>query len=341
MKKNYYLVLIIVNLIFTTCLFSEEIIDSKLRYLESGQSIWNLDKNDFDMQLEQNNTANLETNNLIIYIGFENNFKYDFLELYINDKKIPNLFDMGDMTRNRLIIDIQDFLVEGKNTIDVFFNDMEHSRKDEKKWFFNISAVTQKGLSLPFQLTSSDGQKKRFSISPDGQLIAYVSEGEENAIKLLSLENREEIPIISSKVSQKKFGKQTKEKRFYSSNPCWSRDSNFLFFISSKTGYPELYRAEISLDGNVNDITILTNFQSYITTPVFSPIEDKMFFASNKDGNMRIFMTSKVEEVRNQAEFEKNTVPLTNEDISAFSPDISFDGSYLAYCVENQKAERH
>ena len=66
MKKNYYLVLIIVNLIFTTCLFSEEIIDSKLRYLESGQSIWNLDKNDFDMQLEQNNTANLETNNLII-----------------------------------------------------------------------------------------------------------------------------------------------------------------------------------------------------------------------------------------------------------------------------------
>lgn len=330
--KKY--ILIIISLFVFNYLIAG-VISPNLRYVQTDKEIWELDPTDFDRIIEENEIPDMDFGNLSVCIEFNTKINFTNLKLYINNKEIEDLSIMGSYSqiKNIYMLNIKNFIIDGKNTIEVYYRDSEGDQ-EEKKWCFNVGTAIVSKLSEPFQLTEGEGWKRMFSLSPDGRFVAYVLEGDLNAIKLYDLENKKEQIVISSKKPQEKFGEKSRNDKFYSFAPCWSRDGSYLFFISTKTGFFELYRAKISFNGEVSNIIQLTDYKAYTTSPVISPIDDKLFFISNKDGIMRLYYTENAEVLQGKNQFMGSVKSFTKENITAFSPSISSNGKYIAYCKQ-------
>ena len=122
---------------------------------------------------------------------------------------------------------------------------------------------------------------------------------------------------------------QLTKNKFIDFNPSVSRDSNFLAFISDRDGNREIYICELEwLDGysqwRASNLRNITNSSLNDWTPVFSPIENKIAFATYfpENDNYDIFImnydgTNK-ENITNTTSYEKY-------------PQFSPDGSYLIF----------
>lgn len=337
--KIKILLISILLLFFFNGLYADAV-SSNLSYLHSNEKIWNLAPSEFQHTINENETPSLGSGNLNICFHFEEsvNLSSD-VEIYINDKEIKQLSRMGKYFhgQDKYAINITNFLREGRNTIELYYyNGTE--KTEVHKWVINIGEVSSyQKQNDPFPLTTdSQGWKKMFSLSPNSKFIAYVYESndqKQNSIKIFNLVTKTISNVIVSKKAKKQFGKSEEKKKFYSYAPCWSRDGRYLFFISTKSGHFELWRSRISFNGEVSDLTQLTNYEAYTSSPVISP-DGKLFFVSNKDGDLQLYYSSNSIKAHNKMIFMNSVERFTTDIATIFAPAISQNGKYIAYCKE-------
>tara|TARA_Y100000996_G_scaffold217419_1_gene170798 strand:+ start:2424 stop:3518 length:1095 start_codon:yes stop_codon:yes gene_type:complete len=112
-------------------------------------------------------------------------------------------------------------------------------------------------------------------------------------------------------------------------NPAISPDSKKLLFVSDRDGNREIYATDLEwLDGYTqwrgNNLRNITNSQESDWTPVYSPVEDRIAFATYfpQNDNYDIFIMnddgSKKENLTNTSSYEK-------------FPQFSPDGSFIIY----------
>ncbi len=336
MKK--YIFAILIFLCFS--LLAGNVIDHSLGYTQKDKSVWNLSKDDFTDSVIDNQSAKIESGKLSLMIKFNERPRFSFLSLSINSKKITSLLDRGQFSARDLIfiINVEKYITPGKNNISLSYSD-DYGDTENMNWSFTIGHIAKDNFTDNLALTSGGGDKRNIRISPDGRFAAYVWIGldDENAIKIIDLETKGEKVVVESK-KIKKFGSKSDEDRFYSFAPCWSRDGNFIFFISTQTGKHEIYRADILFDGTPRNIIQLTNYGALTTNLALSPVDDILFFTSNKkDGKMDLYMVENIEEIKNIQEFQKNESLFVSAEKLIFSPTISFDGKSIAFCSQGKE----
>ncbi len=329
--------ILLIQFLLISLLFGN-VISSKLSYTQDYEEFWDLGVSDYDRTIASDETEKIDPGKIAVKVQFVDSIRIASLSLFINDQEIENIYPLGKYypKQNEFAIELgSKYLVVGRNVVE-----FQYSRGlndyDVRTWIFNTKL--QSALSdyqVPKQLTHGEGWKRNLDVSPDGKFIAYVNiRQNENSIIIYNLETNEEKVITSSK-PEKKFGAVQKE-RFYSFAPCWSRDGSYLFYISSQSGSYEIHRAKVSLDGDISENIRLTNFKAFTTDIVMSSLHDRLYFVSSKsDDLMQLFVVNNAEKIKDYKELEQNLVQLTAfSDKSVFSPTISANEKYIAYCVQ-------
>ncbi|MCD4820289.1 MAG: hypothetical protein K8S23_16525 [Candidatus Cloacimonetes bacterium] len=332
LKRFFIFLLLFINIF----LFGESI-SSQLKYVQNYKNFGTLTPKDFKFNMIEDEKTNVESGDISILISFLSEISLTGLEMYVNDQEIKNLYYTGSFfsTENAFSVEIKSkLLMEGENKIAIIYFP-ESGEMEEKQWKFETtSMINQK--SLPEQLTESRGWKRYFSASPNGKFIAYVViEKNKNAILIFNLENKKEYTIIESK-KEKKFGTSQKE-NFFSFAPCWSADSKNLYFISTETESYEIYRATLDLSGEVDTIKQLSDFGNYCSDLVYSNIDDRLYFTSNKDNDlMALYFVEDISKIESIENLNSNLYQFSSEEETAsiFSPAISKDAKYIAYCKQ-------
>ena len=316
MKRIFFVIFLTVCFQF----FLGDIISPEIKYSNSDKSKYDVTATDFTKSQDVGEIIDIEGGRVLLMIKFLSKISSSSLKFYLNDKRISNLFTKGhyDPVNKTFIIDLSKEIRNGKNELEINYA-QKTGTKEIKKWEFYLSSI-QPGEDfskrLPKQLTSGPGWKRNFSISPDGRLVAYIVSGTtENSINIYNFENGKEENVITSK-KKKKFGVKTDEEKFYSFKPHWSRDGSFLFFISTESGYHEIYRAKISYTGKVvGQKKQLTDFRAYTSDLFLSTKIDRMLFISDKAdkaGEIALYSIEGAENIESPVDFEKNLKIMKN-----------------------------
>lgn len=324
------LIILISFLLIGLLLFGSE----KLRLTISDSPISDIEISDLDQEVEEGGTIEVASSNIIIGIQLRAIDPTEY-SVYLNDDKIDGFFEDCAIDFDRLTVfyQLKDLISEGLNELSLY----TASDRSFTKWTINVTAKEESiEYTHHFKITYGKGWKRGFTVSPDGNLIAYVViDNDYNAIRIYNLKDEKTRTVVENEKKAGWGGEiSLEEKSRYSFAPCWSRDGAYLYYVSNNTGNFELYRAEIDLNGNCLDQTQLTKYDSYLCNLEYSNLHDRIFFASNKSGKMAIYSGINAETATTISEFCDTVERITPEgdDFSYFSPAISIDDKYLAYC---------
>ncbi|MBC7869515.1 MAG: PD40 domain-containing protein [Chitinophagaceae bacterium] len=104
-------------------------------------------------------------------------------------------------------------------------------------------------------------------------------------------------------------------------NATWVFDGQHLGFVSYTNGIPNVY----TIDANGDDIQLFVENAAY---PAWSPDGTKFAFASNRDGNLELYMMDLTSS-------ERIIERLTNNPLADTSPSWSPDSAQIAYIVSS------
>ena len=295
---------------------------------ESEKGFASLTFKDFSRQIETGETIDARSDNIAVAIHIDSFDQTDYY-FFMNGSKIRNFFDecRYDFTNKVVFYSIRDLLQEGVNDFQVYYPDgTNHS------WYIRIDKANTLSYDSHKQITSGRGWKMNPAISPNDNLVAYTVSGESyNAINVFNLETEKTFRIVENK-KNRVIG-EIDEEHYYSSAPCWSCDGTKLFYVSNHSGNNEIYRADVSYEGDVSNHTQMTEFNSYIGSIVSSPSQDAIYFLSKKDGTMAVYRGIQAEAASGSRDFMKGVERISPDDGGVyFSPAISRNDQYIAFC---------
>ena len=332
MKKLFLFIMII---LISFSLYSRD----KLKLMITDEELSKLEYSDFDLELEENETIDVSSNNVVVCIQFITIDPEEYT-IYLNDTQIEDFYDdcYIDFERAAAFFALRDILHAGLNELSVY----SLSEKRQKKWTLNIPEMEHVvDYSIHKQITYGRGWKRGFTVSPDGNLIAFVvTDNDYNAIMVYNITDKQTRTIIENETEVKWGNFAVDDESNYSFAPCWSRDGAYLFYVSNNTGHFELYRAEIDSNGDRLNQSQLTQYNSYLCNLTYSNLDDVIYFVSNKSGKMAIYSGVNAESAKDTLEFQTDIVRITPEDNgSYFSPAISYDDKVMAYCKRQSEED--
>lgn len=319
-------------------ILSGSIIRENLRYLQTDKDIWRLSETDFRDDIRSSLRLVLDEEKLIVLFEFSRTVDTNHIIATINS------FPYEDVTGHLQIIgrgyglDITDYVMLGTNTVTISYD--KPGEHDMREWRFDVIKKNLFNLEQPVPITQTKGHKKNMTVSPDGRLVAYLLEDlNQTSIMILNLDSTKEYEVITSRIDRTR--RPDREEKFYSYAPCWSRDGHYLFFISTKDGYPQIYRVYVNYEGSVDSKSMvqLTDSNEYITNLLYSPFEEKLYFSKIHNGWLRLFTVDNPVRYMSPGEFSRAMKLITREERHEYTPDISFDGRYLAFCYEERETD--
>jgi Tol biopolymer transport system component len=335
MLKLLITCLILINL---TVLLTASSIYDDLQYYQTDKELWNVTSSEFRNDIKSDSQLDLINSKLIVFFRFTVTVDPDYIALSINNVPFDNLSDHIHPLGSGYIVDIADKVMMGRNSIDIAYD--EPGQRSNRNWSFYVTRLNFFNLEDPIPVTQVRGDKKNMVVSPDGRLVAYILEDmNKTSIMLLNLETREELDVITSQTDRAR--RPDHEDKFYSYAPCWSRDGHYLFFISTKDGNPQIYRIAVDYHGNVDRKSMLqlTDSKDYVTNLVYSPFEERLYFSRITDGWLRLYQVDEAIYTSSSDEFSKAKRLVTNDSRHEYTPDISFNGDYLAFCHEARDSD--
>jgi len=169
----------------------------------------------------------------------------------------------------------------------------------------------QENTQEPINLTSDLQMAVEGSWSPDGKMIAFVTQGEDAnnlIIKLMNFDGTNKISLLS-------------EQPRLNWRPIWGPDSSQLLFISNRDNNFEIYKTDIQGSNVVN----ITDNPANDLDPDWSSNTNKIVFISNREtGNGVYVMDPDGSNVEN----------LLNGDWKASFPRWSQNGEQIAFTSE-------
>jgi Tol biopolymer transport system component len=151
------------------------------------------------------------------------------------------------------------------------------------------------------QLTNDAYGDLQPTFSPDGRTLAFATE---RGIALDSLRYQQDIRIALMDVATGEVRIAPGMTRGKNINPQWTRDGTGFYFISDRTGAPNIYRVSIQ-DGSLTQVTNLFTGVSGITA--FSPAissatqADRLVFTAYEKSNYNLYSISNPAELAGSA----------------------------------------
>ncbi|HEU0016591.1 MAG TPA: hypothetical protein VFQ45_23115 [Longimicrobium sp.] len=163
------------------------------------------------------------------------------------------------------------------------------------------------GVSDLFSVTLASGRSRQLTndryadlqpaFSPDGRRIAFVTDRGSTNLETLTYGNYRLALMDAATAEIQVLGGMDEGKNI---NPAWTRDGTGLYYISDRTGIPNVYRLELA-DGRVTQVTDLFTGVSGITdlSPAISSATaaDRLVFAAYERGGYNIYTLTSPQEL--------------------------------------------